>query len=274
MNGESSIPAGWYHMEGDPAGTYRWWDGSNWTVEVQPLQPAAQQSTTTEIPVGVEGSGVETKLHKSVSPVSAAESWANWDQIYAGTEGGKAEAKLVAAQQMSVDAAVDPGFNPLKWMLLPYLNYANFKARSCRAEFWWFQLFLIMGTMLFFSIGTIASIVLVGEPEQGTGAETDGALWAFAPLFLFFIGSAIPAVALQVRRLHDTDRSGWPLIGIPVLSFAAALIPIIFGADAVSIYLLVIALASLYSLFISVMMWFIPGEGWNKYGATHLLPKR
>lgn len=37
-----------------------------------------------------------------------------------------------------------------------------------------------------------------------------------------------------------------------------------------SIYLLVIALASLYSLFISVMMWFIPGEGWNKYGATHL----
>lgn len=41
MNGQAD--AGWYHGEGDPAGTLRYWDGGQWVGEPQfPPQPAVQ----------------------------------------------------------------------------------------------------------------------------------------------------------------------------------------------------------------------------------------
>ena len=33
-------PAGWYHAEGDPEGTHRYWDGERWTTDAQPVAPA------------------------------------------------------------------------------------------------------------------------------------------------------------------------------------------------------------------------------------------
>lgn len=43
MNGQAA--AGWYHAEGDPVGTLRYWDGAQWVGEPQyPPQPVAQQA--------------------------------------------------------------------------------------------------------------------------------------------------------------------------------------------------------------------------------------
>ena len=39
MTNTGGIPAGWYHAQGDPAGTFRYWDGAQWIGE--PQVPAA-----------------------------------------------------------------------------------------------------------------------------------------------------------------------------------------------------------------------------------------
>ena len=84
-------------------------------------------------------------------------------------------------------------------------KYADFSGRARRTEYWMFFLFN-------FIIGIVLSVV---DYVLGT-AGIVGALFALAIL--------IPSIAVGVRRLHDTDRSGWwmliafvPLIGAIVL---------------------------------------------------------
>jgi uncharacterized membrane protein YhaH (DUF805 family) len=98
--------------------------------------------------------------------------------------------------------------SPIGWALRPLRNYANFAGRASRAEFWWYTLamtvfYIAMWIVLF---GTIASLS-VQKPTSvgafgviGVGAMLVGLLW---------LGLIIPTIAVQVRRLHDTNRSGW-----------------------------------------------------------------
>jgi uncharacterized membrane protein YhaH (DUF805 family) len=96
------------------------------------------------------------------------------------------------------------------WMLEPIRKYAVFGGRARRAEYWWYGLFyglLAVGT-------TIADIVIFGIPNLFSGSGVG--------MFTGLLGMAllIPSFAVTVRRLHDTDRSGWwvllgliPLVG-------------------------------------------------------------
>ncbi len=70
-----------------------------------------------------------------------------------------------------------------------FKNYVNFTGRACRSEFWYFQLFLILG-------GLAANIL---DMMGGGGILT--MLWNFAVL--------IPSISVTVRRFHDIGRTGW-----------------------------------------------------------------
>ena len=78
-------------------------------------------------------------------------------------------------------------------------NYATFKNRASRSEFWYFYLFTIIVS---FVLNIIAGIWI------GSGSETIETLgigfYAFFSLFVL-----VPALAVTVRRLHDVNRSGW-----------------------------------------------------------------
>jgi uncharacterized membrane protein YhaH (DUF805 family) len=85
-------------------------------------------------------------------------------------------------------------------------RYADFQGRSPRSELWWFVLFYML---LSFAVGMVAALsdVLGGVLN-----------------LVVTIGLLVPMIAVQVRRLHDTDRTGWwvliglvPLIGTIVL---------------------------------------------------------
>lgn len=82
----------------------------------------------------------------------------------------------------------------------------DFQGRASRAEYWWVQ--LMIGSVLFGSIITIGSL---GDSGQATGvAETLSLL-----LLVFLVIGVIPGISLAVRRLHDTDRSGfWCLLSL------------------------------------------------------------
>ena len=94
----------------------------------------------------------------------------------------------------------------MNWFLKAFIQYADFSGRARRSEYWYFLLFsliiciglALIDRLLNFSAGILSSI--------------------------FVLVTLIPSIAVGVRRLHDTDRSGWwmliclvPLIGGIVL---------------------------------------------------------
>ena len=87
-----------------------------------------------------------------------------------------------------------------------YSNYFNFSTRTSRSGYWWAALWQ------FIAIG-IALVLVAIAPTLGAIAY-----------FLVALGHFIPSLAVTVRRLHDTSRSGWwiliafvPLVGPIVL---------------------------------------------------------
>lgn len=92
-------------------------------------------------------------------------------------------------------------------------HYADFNGRARRQEYWMFFLFnIIVSFVLGFSGGLLAGM---------TGVETFG----LVPI-LYSFAVMIPGIALTVRRLHDTGKSGWfifvsiiPLIGPLILLY-------------------------------------------------------
>lgn len=94
-------------------------------------------------------------------------------------------------------------------------NYANFQGRARRSEYWNFFLFyfLIYITLYAMTLGL------------GFATESPVLMGIFGLLLLIFaFGSLIPFLGVTVRRLHDTDKSGWmiligliPLIGTIIL---------------------------------------------------------
>ena len=74
-------------------------------------------------------------------------------------------------------------------------KYAVFSGRALRTEFWWFVLFVTLGSI----VATIIDIMILGYP-----IEVNGPLNLICIVALF-----IPAVSVTARRLHDVNRSGW-----------------------------------------------------------------
>ena len=91
----------------------------------------------------------------------------------------------------------------LEWYLKPIKQYVDFDGRARRKEYWIF-------TLGNFVISAILSGAGFGI---GGGAEFLGSLFG-----LFIL---IPSIAVAVRRLHDTGRSGWWLLVafVPVIGF-------------------------------------------------------
>jgi uncharacterized membrane protein YhaH (DUF805 family) len=86
---------------------------------------------------------------------------------------------------------------PTQWMIEPLRKYATFGGRARRKEYWWFSLFetLVMMPLL------IADAVIFGT--EGLARYGLGPLTAIGILGLF-----LPSLAVLIRRLQDTDRSG------------------------------------------------------------------
>ena len=114
----------------------------------------------------------------------------------------------------------------MEWMLLPLRRYARFSGRARPKEYWMFILFLLL---CFIAVGIVEGLLGLSTTEHwvrrgpwsfSTGYHTRG-----GPLTgLFGLAILIPWLAVAVRRLHDTDRSGFwlliiffPLIGSLVL---------------------------------------------------------
>jgi uncharacterized membrane protein YhaH (DUF805 family) len=98
--------------------------------------------------------------------------------------------------------------SPIGWALRPLKNYAKFSGRAPRAEFWWFFLFTMI---IYFAALFIAGGMGAGLASMNPGAALiSGTFSAFMiVIVLFWLLLFIPMLAVQIRRLHDINRSGW-----------------------------------------------------------------
>lgn len=85
-----------------------------------------------------------------------------------------------------------------------FSNYANFNGRARRSEYWYFTLFNLI-------VSFILSMITVWIDSK-------------IPLYIWQIALILPCIAVAIRRLHDTGRSGWfyllvliPLVGSIIL---------------------------------------------------------
>lgn len=89
-----------------------------------------------------------------------------------------------------------------------FRNYANFRGRASRSEYWYFFLLFPIATLL---------VAIAGEFSGPSDAEGAWRLVDIGGLAysLWAIGMVLPVLAAGVRRLHDTGRSAkWLLIGL------------------------------------------------------------
>ena len=101
----------------------------------------------------------------------------------------------------------------MNWYLQALKKYADFSGRARRREYWFYILFyLIIMIVLMICDG------FIGTTMQGAGIGILTGIYALAVL--------IPTLAVTVRRLHDTGRSGWwifiqlvPIVGVFILLY-------------------------------------------------------
>lgn len=103
----------------------------------------------------------------------------------------------------------------MEWMLMPLKRYADFSGRSRRKEYWMF----VLGVF-------IAAIVLsIVEGILGLTGMVGG---VYGPLTtILLLGVIVPSIAVQVRRFHDQDKSGWFVL-LALIPFVGALAVLVF----------------------------------------------
>ncbi len=101
----------------------------------------------------------------------------------------------------------------MRWGFVPFGRYFEFSGRSRRKEYWWFTL-LVGPLAVFLAFIATASFGQVVVPESQ--------LRAILPV-LVLIALALPYMSVNVRRLHDIDRSGWWLL-LSIIPFGGLLL--------------------------------------------------
>ncbi len=98
----------------------------------------------------------------------------------------------------------------MDWYLLVLKNYLGFHGRARRKEFW---MFLLIDILIRIILGLVEYRLQVGFLSQ-----------------IYSVLIFLPYVGVSMRRLHDTERSGWwlllsfiPVIGTLVLLFFMAI---------------------------------------------------
>jgi uncharacterized membrane protein YhaH (DUF805 family) len=103
----------------------------------------------------------------------------------------------------------------MHWYTDVIRRYADFDGRAARPEFWWFALISLVISLVCYGVG----IAIFGSSHGALLADLYGLL------------VLLPSLGVEVRRLHDTDRTGWWLL-ITLVPIIGAIVLIWFFATA------------------------------------------
>jgi len=152
-------------------------------------------------------------------------------------------------------------------------KYATFGGRAVRSEYWWFVVFLVLGSVILAIVdGMLFGTTTVETAPGVIAVQSNGPLAA-----LFSLAAFVPALSAGWRRMHDTGRSGlyllYPLIVMIGLGGAVSFfgdIGALQGGTAAGLAAIVL-IPSMIILFLSplLVLWWLtrPSQpGQNAYG--------
>ncbi len=105
----------------------------------------------------------------------------------------------------------------MNWYIKVLKNYVTFNGRARRKEYW-----------IFFLVNTIISAVLTSVDSFIAGPGNIGIFYYIG--ILYSLAVLLPGLAVSIRRLHDTGRSGWWLL-ILLIPLIGAIVLLIFMAQ-------------------------------------------
>ena len=154
-----------------------------------------------------------------------------------------------------------------------FSKYVTFSGRARRSEYWYFYLFSILVGMVAGVIDTVlVTSTGMGEAFRGSG----GPVAAICQLALI-----LPSLAVTVRRLHDTNHSGWLLLGFIAYCVVAVVVFVVgigaaigtsnsqanFGSPVAILGLVLVLGIFGFGIYIFVLMVSSGTPGENRYGA-------
>ncbi|HEX6604400.1 MAG TPA: DUF805 domain-containing protein [Sphingomicrobium sp.] len=100
---------------------------------------------------------------------------------------------------------------PVDWAKRPLQKYADFSGRAPRAEYWWYVLAIIIAYIV---VSIVESIIGINHMVAGV----------YGPITtLLGVATLVPSIAVAVRRLHDTNRSGWWIL-LPLVPYILGMV--------------------------------------------------
>ncbi len=100
----------------------------------------------------------------------------------------------IQAQSTTGSTEVLSDMSPIDYYIRAFQKYGQFSGRATRSEYWWFYLITFAVSILASILDTIFNIPL-----------------GLISVIYFFV-SLIPTISIQIRRLHDVDKSGWYIL--------------------------------------------------------------
>ena len=156
-------------------------------------------------------------------------------------------------------------------------NYANFRGRARRKEYWGFFLFDFIMTLVIPLVSWILLlrvILIVGD--NSPFAKVPNILG-----WLWYLYTFLPSLAVMIRRLHDIGKSGWNIIWLrlPTIVFMGFVVLMEIGTISETYILnifnesagcIIVGISIVMCLIIAIieLVWFCTkgNKGGNKYG--------
>lgn len=176
---------------------------------------------------------------------------------------------------------------PFRAIATCYAKCLTFSGRARRAEYWWFALFLLLAGAAIQAGATAWALqdpALVAAFQDPARIE----IWAKRQdnLWLMLIGGfvaylllvCLPQLSVTVRRLHDTDRSGWFIL-MPTLVGLGSIIALVVvatggGAGAMPVILLILSAPIIAYLWFLVVLCLPGTHGSNRFGPDPVKGRR
>ena len=127
------------------------------------------------------------------------------------------------APSLTPDIAPLPGASFGEAVKRFFQRYAQFRGYASRSEFWWSFLFIVVSLFALYLMFGVGITALIANDASDASAGFFGIL-TVGIIGIFGLATLLPRLAVMVRRLHDTGKSGlWVLFVL----FGLDIVPLI-----------------------------------------------